>query len=219
MTEKELNKIIKQSKSTRYDSRQRAALNPDTPVSIINALITDSDSRVALSAALNPNIDKSTLDTLQATPGIKSIVFDAFLSNDRFQQIWTHQYIDMMNAKHISTLEFLENPKFFSTAIEWFELFKYLSQNQPTWLATSKINGFWSDFYSFPTQEILNVYTEKNTLAVLDFYGVLFKSKPTIFDQILNIDILNTDLIRKKIYEISSNEKYLPKAVQDIFIF
>jgi len=222
MTQKQYDRIVERSKSSRYSTRQKVAKDPDTPIEIVNNLILDDDSRVSLVAALNGNIDESTLGLLLESYDISSNIFIEIYKNRNFKEKWIPNFIRILKSHNISPMFIIYSNRFLQNMDDWLKTFDEVIkvQEEVGSLITVSISNKFFVVFVRKVGYNKNIFKSKAILKILDTFGELFHNvSGGIFSAILeNIDDDDQE-VRKKIYEITNDSKYLPQILQDVFIF
>jgi len=222
MTQKQYDWVVERSKSSKYSTRQKVAKDPDTPVEIVNNLILDDDSRVSLAAALDGNIDESTLGLLLESYDISSNIFIELYKNRNFKEKWITNFIHVLKAHNISPMFIIYSNRFLKNMDDWLKTFDEVVKVQEevgSLIDVSISNEFFVIFVR-KVGHNKNIFKSKAILKILDTFGELFYSvSGGMFSAILENIEDDDQEVRQKIYEITDNPKYLPQILQDVFIF
>lgn len=196
-------------------SRIKAAKNPNAPIHVINMLLNDSESEVAVHAAGSKLIDDSSFDAIEAASGVHGQTYRKFFHNSKFKKEWVTRWIDLMEVVGSPTLEVLEDDRFFSNDTEWLELFEKVSNTQPKHLTASSIATFCYNFVAYPKQN----YSSEILVNLFTTYGKIINAySPGTFAQILDTK-MDTPDVREVMYNITNNNDYLSQEAKDIFLF
>ncbi len=215
MFETEDGDIWARAESRVKKSRMKAAVNPNAPIGVINLLLNDTDTEVAMTAARNPNIDDSSMARIDDIGGINTKIYGAFLDNINFKKEWINQWLDIMQDANLDTLKYLEDNRFFDNETEWLELYELAVTKMPGYLSSSKIATFWYNFFVYPKEN----YSEKIVLQVLsDWSKELLEHSPGTFGSIHNTP-MDTPSVSAAMFEITGNEEFLPEDAQEMFLF
>jgi len=218
MTDKQLEALWKKAKNGRSDTKSRIAEDTSTPVEIINYLMNDTDSRVAMRAANNPNIDESSFDTIIKIAGVVSSVYKSFYENESFKREWCLDWIKLMYQVDIDTQYIFRDTRMFDSVDEWIQIVEWYHQFGQTSIMKAKTDDrSWFSFFEYPPISMREFVQDFKLIEyVLNNHGEhIWKNSPGTFNTLFNF---NNEHVKILLYKITQKPEYLPDDLAQLFL-